>query len=196
MNINRVLTRDQQQRVFPDITFTCNGSITKWIVGAGTGGGSSPPSELQIWRRSGSDYTKVGSTQLTAQSSIGDSNVYEYIPSPPLEFQEGDILGVYQRDNSSIVPYYQESTGPINLRINGSVKTVPDNVNLTSLLQASEHDYPLVTVEIGTYSHCSKITFLKSLTCKGPVLSLITITSTPLLLSTDKGKKIIYESCT
>ena len=146
VNINSVVVRDQQQRVFPDITFTCNGSITKWIVGAGTGGGSSPPSELQIWRRSGSDYTKVGFTQLTAQNSTNNSNVYEYIPSPPMEFQEGDILGVYQRDESSIVPYYQESTGPENLRQNGLVSAAP--VNLTAPSLAAEYDYPLVTVEI------------------------------------------------
>ena len=147
MNINSVVVRDQQQRVFPDITFTCNGSITKWIVGAGTGSGSSPPSELQIWRRSGSDYTKVGSTHLTTQNSTNNSNVYEYIPSQPLGFQEGDILGVYQRDDSSIVPYYQENTGPENLRQSGLVSTAPDS--LTAPPQAAEYDYPLVTVETG-----------------------------------------------
>ena len=150
VNINSVVVRDQQQRVFPDITFTCNGSITKWIVGAGTGGGSSPPSELQIWRRTGQDYTKVGSTQLTAQNP-NDSNVYEYIPSSLLGFQEGDILGVYQRDGSSIVPYYQESTGPENLRQDGLVNSAP--VNLTAPLLAAEYDYPLVTVEIGKSSY-------------------------------------------
>ena len=147
VNINSVVVRDQQQRVFPDITFTASGSITKWIMGAGTGGGSSPPSELQIWRRSGSDYTKVGSTQLTAQSPTDDPNVYEYIPSPPLGFQEGDILGVYQRDDSSIVPYYQENTGPENLRQSGLVSTAPNS--LTAPVRAEEYDYPLVTVETG-----------------------------------------------
>ena len=151
VNINSVVVRDQQQRVLPDITFTCNGSITKWIVGAGTGGGSSPPSELQIWRRSGSNYTKVGSTQLTAQSpNIDDPNVYEYIPSPPLGFQEGDILGVYQRDYSGIVPYYQENTGPKNLRQDGRVNAAP--VYLTAPSLAAEYDYPLVTVEISEHT--------------------------------------------
>ena len=148
VNINSVVVRDQQQRVFPDITFTCNGSITKWIVGAGIGDGSSPPSELQIWRRSGSDYIKVGSTQLTAQSPTSDPNVYEYIPSPPLGFQEGDILGVYQREGSSIVPYYQETTGPENLRQSGLVSAAPNK--LIALILAEEYDYPLVTVETGS----------------------------------------------
>ena len=149
-NINGVTIRDRQQRVFPDISFSCNGSITKWIVGAGIGGGSSPSSEIQIWRRSGADsYTKVASTQLTAQSPINNSNVYEYALSSPLGFQEGDILGVYQREDSSVVPYYQESTGPQNLRQFGK-----HDFALDCLIgaQATEYDYPLVTVEIGIYT--------------------------------------------
>ena len=154
VNINSVVVRDRQQRVFLDITFTCNGSITKWIVGAGTGGVSSLPSELQIWRRSGQDYTKVGSTQLTAQSPTSDPNVYEYIPSPPLGFQEGDILGVYQRTGSSIVPYYQVSTGPRNFRQNGLVNSAPNSLIAPPL--AAEYDYPLVTVEIGKFCASSK----------------------------------------
>ena len=147
VNINRVVVRDRQQRVFPNIHFTCNGSITKWIVGAGTGAGSSPSSEIQIWRRSGADsYTKVASTQLTAQSSINSSNVYEYVFSSPLGFQEGDILGVYQNKNSSVVPYYQESTGPQNLHHPDHLMSAPSTlVNPTT---ASAYDYPLVTVEI------------------------------------------------
>ena len=142
VNINRAITRDSQQRVFPDITFTCNGSITKWIVGAREGNSSS---ELQIWRRSGSDYTKVGSTQLTAQSLTSDPNVYEYIPSPPLGFQEGDVLGVYGR---STVPYYQENTGPENRRLNGLVNTAPNSLT-NPPLAVNQYDYPLVTVETG-----------------------------------------------
>ena len=153
VNINRVVVRDQQQRVFPDISFTCNGSITKWIVGAGTEGNSSPSSELQIWRRSGADsYTKVASTQLTAQSPINNSNVYEYVLASPLGFQEGDILGVYQRENSSVVPYYQESTGPVNLRQSGLLNSALNSLTAPTL--ATEYDYPLVTVEIGELIYC------------------------------------------
>ena len=154
VNINRVIVRDRQQRVFPDISFTCNGSITKWIVGAGTGGGSSPSSELQIWRRSGADsYTKVASTQLMAQSPINNSNVYEYVLSSPLGFQEGDILGAYQTKNSSVVPYYQESTGPQNLRQSGLANSAANSLTAPPL--ATEYDYPLVTVEISEPTACT-----------------------------------------
>ena len=152
-NINGVTVRNRQQRVFPNISFTCDGSITKWIVGGGTGGSSSPLSEIQIWRRSGVDsYTKVASTQLTAQSTTSDTNVYAYVPSSPLGFQKGDILGVYQREDSSVVPYYQESTGPQNLRQSGLVNSAATSITAPSL--ATEYDYPLVTVEIGMLYSC------------------------------------------
>ena len=139
--------RDRQQRVFPDISFTCNGSITKWIVGAGIGSGFSPSSELQIWRKSGVDsYTKVASTQLTTRSPTSDQNVYEYVPCSPMGFQKGDILGVYQREYSSVVPYYQESNGPKNLCDSKLPSLAPDLITSPSI--AEEYMYPMVTVEI------------------------------------------------
>ena len=135
MTVDKVI----RQRLFPDITFTCNGSITKWIVGAGTGNGSSPPSELQIWRRSGQDYIIVDSTLLTEenQNPTNDPNVYEYIPSSSLKFQEGDILGVYTGGSvSPVMPYYQTTTGPYNVL----VTSLGSRIAITYL-------YPLVMVE-------------------------------------------------
>ena len=73
--------------------------------------------------------------------------MYEYVPSSPLGFQEGDILGVYQREDSTVVPYYQESTGPQNLRQSGLVNSAANSLTAPPL--ATEYDYPLVTVEIG-----------------------------------------------
>ena len=162
VNINRVIIRNKQHRLFPSIRFTSSGSITKWIVGAGTSSGSSSLSELQIWRQSGQVYTKVGSTQLTAQSPTSDPNVYEYILSTPLEFQEGDILGVYQNSGSSIVPYYQENTGPVNRR---DINLV--NNPLNSLMNpplAAEYDYPLVTVEVAGTLY-AKLRFMHCMYC-------------------------------
>ena len=114
----------------------------------------------RLWRKSGANsYTKVASTQLTAQSPINNSNVYEYVPSSPLGFQEGDILGVYQRENSSVVPYYQLSTGPVNLRQPGRVNSAANNLIAPS--QTNNDDYPLVTVEIGMCFPASLLYYTK-----------------------------------
>ena len=117
LNIHDVVTMEEEQRLFPDITFTCNGSITKWIVGAGDIDiGENENSQIQLWRRGASnDYYRIGTSLLIPNETI-HPNVHEYIPNPPMEFQEGDILGVYQPNehDNLLKLYYQEYTGPIN----------------------------------------------------------------------------------
>ena len=152
-NIYGVTRREREQRIFPDVHFTCSGNLTKWIVGGETG--NNLGAELQIWRRSNggqNSYTKIGFSVIP--TSVSDNNhVYEYIPNPPLEFQEGDILGVYQRNGENRTGvYYQETTGPRNYRPPSNSNDVdppaPDTL-ITVTLVSSQYDYPLVTVEIG-----------------------------------------------
>ena len=133
-----------QQLLFPDITFTCNGSITKWIVG-GTTKSAQKQAELQIWRNTGgTSYSKINSSPLSHSTLIG--NVAEYSLSTPLEFQEGDILGLHQPNtqNSELVVYFQEFDGPGNIYEEGP------NPSSTITLSSSpdSYNYPLVTVEI------------------------------------------------
>ena len=40
----------QRQQITPDIKFTCDGMITKWIIGANLNSSSSTLPELQVWR--------------------------------------------------------------------------------------------------------------------------------------------------
>ena len=146
VNINDAKKRDREQRLFPDITFTCNGSITKWIVGAKTENSDLLP-ELQIWRNNGgTSYTKANFSLIPSNATVIGNNVVEYIPNPPLEFQEGDILGVYQprQQDSALVVYYQERDGPANYEGNSA----QSDVTLGNPI--NQYDYPLVTVEINT----------------------------------------------
>ena len=148
--INGVVRVCRQMRLFPDIHFTCNGSITKWIVGAETGSNSAYQPELQIWRRysgRGISYSKINFSLLT-QNETSVPNVHEYYPDPPLEFQEGDILGVYQPrcDISQLVVYHQQYTGPRNYGQFNIGPPAPSFFKITSILETPH--YPLVTVEI------------------------------------------------
>ena len=152
VNINAVVSRPRQQRLFPGIQFTCSSFVTKWIVGSlvtNIGNAIQMP-ELQIWRKIGSNnYTNVGSTVLNITTPSSQLNVYEYAVDPPLMFQEGDILGVYQprEEESTLVVYYQENSGPLNY-----IQTVdfPLDNFMYSGTAASGYDYPLVSVEIDT----------------------------------------------
>ena len=145
-----MVKRERQLRIFLDISFACSGNLTKWIA-AGEAGNKFG-AELQIWRRSNvgqNNYTLVGSSVLSV-SSNSFVGVYNYTPSTPLEFQEGDILGVYQHGGGGRVQvYYQETTGPANYR--HSVNTDPplDIEVLTEPSLITQYDYPLVSVEIG-----------------------------------------------
>ena len=111
--------------------------------------------EVQIWRRnvgSENEYTKIGYSILNSTDPDND-NVYEYIPDPPLEFQEGDILGVYQRwGGGRMRVYYQETTGPENYRHSSNLNIDPPAPSTLTgaTLVVSQYDYPLVTVEICT----------------------------------------------
>ena len=118
------LPRDKRQYIYPEMKFSCNGSVTKWIYGAidqNRSTGDLP--ELQIWRQTGpNSYNKQGSSLVTANISIAP-NVYEYYPVIPLEFQEGDIFGVHIPLNSSsqLWLYEQKVSGPLNLSINSNI---------------------------------------------------------------------------
>ena len=104
--------------------------------------------ELQIWRNTGgSNYTKANFSILSS-STPDSNNIVEYNLSTPLEFQEGDILGVYQPQDSALVVYYQERDGPVNFQNRGMLYSALTNVNLDNL--DNRYDYPLVTVEINT----------------------------------------------
>ena len=155
--------RDNHQCLFPDITFTCNGFITKWIVGVEAEDDDELP-ELQIWRNAGgTSYTIVNFSQLPSNTLSG--TVAEYNLSTPLEFQEGDILGVYQpqSQDSALVVYYQQRDGPVNFE--GGSRALPT----VTLKTPHNYDYPLVTVEIDTGNSCLTMYIIMialSLSCK------------------------------
>ena len=135
--------QQRRQYIYPEINFTCNGTITKWIYGARNKNGVMLP-ELQIWRPLSNHYIKVGSSSVAANTSIG-TNLYEFIPQMPLEFQEGDIFGIHipLRRNNSLLLYEQRGNGPLNLRVNGGIDTPLSIINAT--LTTDNNDFPLVT---------------------------------------------------
>ena len=72
-------TEDRRQVVIPDINFSCNGTITRWIVGAKWEGNIDTYTELQIWRRTSTtnQYMKVNGISIMV-SGITDSTKIVY----------------------------------------------------------------------------------------------------------------------
>ena len=139
-----------QQHIIPDIKFTCNGTLTKWIIGARRRQATNPQYlQLQIWRqrrRPSNTYNRTTFSDITALNTTDDLNVYEYIPNPPLEFQANDILGLYQpriRD-TQVVVYYQRGGGSRNFRHSNQNSPLTS----TSASGGGDNDLPLVAIEV------------------------------------------------
>ena len=86
-----VVEPDRRQHITPDMKFTCDRMITKWIIVDRWLDLPLYP-ELQLWREIGNDtYQKINGTLITIETQ-SDDGVYEYDNFPPIPFQAGDIL--------------------------------------------------------------------------------------------------------
>jgi len=151
---NTLVNRDKQQRIIPNINFTCDGAITKWIVDGrwNDGGMRDWYPDLQIWRSNGNNmFTKVGNTTLRVEGGSDTVTYYKYNLTTPLNFQAGDVLGIFQPDmgNNRLRMYFQSGVGPRNyyetLDNNDIVEPPTDMFTLGTVFQ---NDLPLITVEI------------------------------------------------
>ena len=151
---------ERRQQITPDMRFTCDGMITKWIIGADWGSGDDDTlyPELQIWRTIGNDtYQKISGTFITPPTE-NTNRLYEYDDFSPIPVQTGDILGAFipPTSMSRLRVFSEDMNTPINyyLETGRSVTESPydmiDIQNMSSLRQLGIH--PLVTVEIGKHT--------------------------------------------
>lgn len=132
--------------MFPDIKFTCDGSLTKWtIIGSEITAGLNYP-QLQIWRNTGGDnYERIVSTKITEEYSTSTPHVYERLPDTPLEFKTDDILGVFTPPAPKINFQYQNHGGPKNYYIGGP-PTQYDTFSLSA--KTIKYDQPMIAIEV------------------------------------------------
>lgn len=125
---------DGEVRVHPDMRFTCNGTITKWIIlTEGSADYISQGPQLQIW-----DRTNGGPVYTLANSS---SN-----PATPLNlsFRNGSVLGLYQPAGSPISLLYVHGRSRSYIYPSGGGA---GTINTTAAQKLWE--YPLVGVVTG-----------------------------------------------
>ena len=153
------LFRDSIQSVSPHINFTCNGNITKWIMGADFRENNRDRDiypELQVWRRVNDSipdrYYRVGNTTIAVASVNSDSRVYEYPVDPPLPVEAGDVLGIYQpvgRMKRRLTVYYERDAGPSSFYQTSNSFISQEDFPEHGVELQSHSILPLVTVEIG-----------------------------------------------
>ena len=145
---------DRRQQITPDIRFTCDGMITKWIIGADWKISESLYPELQLWRSSGNNmYWKINGTLIEVETE-SENRIYEYNDFSPIPFQAGDSLGVFipRGAQSNLRLRAESGYGPTNYYIPTADSTVSpyDSIDLqqdTPQVSSSVY-HPLVTVEI------------------------------------------------
>ena len=61
-------------------------------------------------------YMLINTTAISMLRGTIYPNVYEVTQDPPIEFQRGDILGVFQPADSCVELYHHQGAGPYNTR--------------------------------------------------------------------------------
>ena len=82
---------------------------------------------------------------------------FDGIPDPPVEFQVGDVLGIFQPpiDRSLVRLHFERSTGPTNYYVGTGDNVSPplDNLTITDSNIMTDTDLPAIIVQISTCNH-------------------------------------------
>ena len=150
-----LVSTESRQQITPDMKFTCDGMITKWIITAFAQPEENQRPELQVWRNIGNDiYQKINGTFIEPET-LNHNSIYEYDSFSPIPIKSGDILGIFiPAANSSRLALLSENTDsrPTNyyLTTGQSSESPYDTFDIQSIPPVIEAEYwPMVTVEIG-----------------------------------------------
>ncbi len=145
--------RSRRQKIIPDITFTCSGTVSEWIVAAEWKSDDDDLPEVQIWRETATGsgvYTKIHGTTLSVNEE-NTTEIYHYTITP-IDVQPGDVLGMFEPDNSRLELYYTNRHGPVNyyMSTDRDVTVPPDgDFDIGDTSVETQYDLPLLTVTIG-----------------------------------------------
>ncbi|XP_019852539.1 PREDICTED: uncharacterized protein LOC109582303 isoform X2 [Amphimedon queenslandica] len=173
----------RRQYLYPDMLFSCNGSVTKWIFGAvDQKNNQDVLVEFQIWHKQGHGsniYSKVSSSSMSLNNiTMIGTNLYQYTPQTPLQFRKGDVFGAYIPDTSlsPFVFYEQRQSGPTNVFV------YSDNalsVIAEESLDLNANNFPLVAAEIRVSTNAISNSIISSTTINSmhPVLRTTSIST-------------------
>ncbi len=151
-----VSSRSSQREhgLIPEITFTCHGFITKWILAAEWNNGNYYP-ELQTWNSTdGTTYTKQGATTFSLEGGSREMTFYEYTPDTPHEFHKGDVLGIFIPHWTNFQIFFEKvDIGPLNYFLSTGLSTTPSETEFNIAGKEERHAAPLIAVEICELGH-------------------------------------------
>ena len=160
---------NKELRLIPDWNFTCNGTITSFLMGAdirpATTWFRTLYPEVQIWRRTdpsslSREYYLESFEEIRLDAGyFSPSGVLEYHLNNPFHFQAGDIFGVYQPiEGRSIVRiYYNDSDITAPVAYNLSTNSIDSIYNIDTDLTTVFQQFLLISPVTGKWGIMSKI---------------------------------------
>ena len=139
----------QSQRLLPEMRFTCDGMITKWIFGADYNMSGNLNPELQIWRNIENEtYKKINGTSIELPLTQDSRVFYEYDDFHPIPVKSGDVLGMFipQFDSSRLRLLFENANTSSQYVVFTSNSTI-NEINVENTFMVSF--LPLVSVEFG-----------------------------------------------
>ena len=102
--------------VFPDLKFTTDGLLQKWIFVSGEDSYLRPDlPHFRVWRSTEQEFVAVNGTYTKGQTPTRGPylNVYEYTLDPPASVMEGDFIGLEQASvvSTRFLPLLLNNTG-------------------------------------------------------------------------------------
>ena len=87
------------QWIFPHLKFTCNGTLTKWIIRGVPGQAMPCRVELGMWRRDYAHthitvYERLSTTENNMARITRDGPIFIYELASPIQVQPDDIVGI------------------------------------------------------------------------------------------------------
>ena len=157
---------NNELRLISDWNFTCNGTITSFLMGADIRHVGARYPAVQIWRRTdpsslSRDYYLESFEVIRLNAGyFSPSGVLEYHLNNPFNFQAGDIFGVYQPEESSSVVriYYNDSdsTAPVAYKL--STDAIGSTYNIDTELTREFQQFLLISpVTAGKWAIKNKI---------------------------------------
>ena len=154
-HISSLRYADRRQQITPDLRFTCDGMITKWIIGADWNMHNPEYPELQVWRNVGNTTYRLINGTVIESPQESSNRIYEYDNFSPIPVQAGDILGVFMGLSQLNILSEETGNNPVNYYLETSNATPYSMIDTMqrSPSVGSQGYHPLVSVEIGKGYH-------------------------------------------
>lgn len=115
-----------EQWIFPNMKFTCPGTVTKWVFKGVGGQEATCRVELATWRLAWdvrtftSFYAQTSTTNGNTARTVVEGSIFTYELATPVQVQPGDIIGVEISSMCMMVEIY---SNVLTLNVSGNSST-------------------------------------------------------------------------